>query len=84
MRLYLILAAGAAVLLPGPAEAWIGNNRWCAVVNTGWRNVEEICIYRTIEECRPRILAGNRGFCNENPRYIEVPVKRTKKRRVKG
>jgi hypothetical protein len=26
------------------------------------------CRYRTVEECVPNVIAGNRGFCNLNPR----------------
>jgi hypothetical protein len=25
------------------------------------------CYYKTVEECVPNVLAGNRGFCNVNP-----------------
>ena len=28
------------------------------------------CIYRSVEECRPNVLAGNRGFCNPNPYFV--------------
>jgi Protein of unknown function (DUF3551) len=73
MRLVLAFAALAAALffnIPlGQAQS--GNGPWCAVVNTGFNNVSEICDFRTLEECRPFVLAGNRGFCNENPRWVD-------------
>ena len=28
------------------------------------------CIYRSIQECQPNVLAGNRGFCNPNPYFV--------------
>lgn len=30
------------------------------------------CIYRSIEECRPNVLTGNRGFCNPNPTSLPL------------
>jgi len=44
-----------------------GNAPWCAVMNAGNSSVIWDCQYRTLEECVPNVLAGNRGFCNENP-----------------
>ncbi len=42
---------------------------WCAVIGMGEDAVYGDCHYRTFEECCPNVLAGNRGFCNQNPRY---------------
>lgn len=58
---------------------------WCAVISVGSGDVVWDCQYRTFEDCYPNVLAGNRGFCNHNPRY-EAPVaapKAHRKRRVK-
>ena len=41
---------------------------WCAVINTGM-DVHWDCQYQSFEQCYPNILAGNRGFCNQNPAY---------------
>jgi hypothetical protein len=44
------------------------------------------CQYRTVEECVPNVIAGNRGFCNLNPYGpgpTAVPVKRHYKRHVR-
>ena len=46
-----------------PAKA--SETSWCAVILDGYWD----CQYRSIEECRPNVLAGNRGFCNLNPRW---------------
>ena len=35
------------------------------------------CTYRSIEECRPNVIASNgnnRGFCNPNPYYVANPT----------
>jgi hypothetical protein len=43
-----------------------GDAPWCAVVNLKG-DVYRDCQYRTVEECVPNVIAGNRGFCNLNP-----------------
>ena len=53
----------------GPARAQVGDAPWCAVVNMGRDSVYWDCHYRTFEQCVPNVLAGNRGFCNMNPRW---------------
>src|SRR5215831_7554446 len=53
----------ALVLGAQPAKAY--ETPWCAVISDGYWD----CQYRSIEECRPNVLAGNRGFCNLNPRW---------------
>ena len=42
---------------------------WCAVIDVGTGNIYWDCQYNSIEECRPHVIAGNRGFCVQNPRY---------------
>jgi hypothetical protein len=54
---------------------------WCAVISVGFGDVVWDCQYNSIEECRPNVIAGNRGFCNHNPRYEPVVAK--SKRRAK-
>ena len=64
------LGLAAAVCLAGvlfaiqPAKA---EAPWCAVITVGEDSVIWDCRFRTMEECRPTVLAGNRGFCNVNP-----------------
>jgi hypothetical protein len=75
---------GATFFLGGPAaRAETGDSPWCAVVNTGMDNVEEHCVFRTLEECVPFVIAGNRGFCNKNPRYPAEPDTRPWRHRVR-
>ena len=69
-----VFAAGAAIaflsLGVGQAAAqYYTKAPWCAVVNTGAGDVHWDCIYRSIEQCRSNVLAGNRGFCNPNPYF---------------
>jgi len=65
------LTFGAAALLAAmcfgtsPSRAY-GNAPWCAVI-TLQGDVYWDCQYRTVEECAPNVVAGNRGFCNLNP-----------------
>ena len=58
---------------------------WCAVVSTGAGDVHWDCIYRSIEECQPNVLAGNRGFCNPNPSFVPAagPVGSKQRRRTR-
>jgi hypothetical protein len=49
---------------------------WCANINIGTGNVYEDCQYWSFEACQPNVLAGNRGFCNVNPRWVGPPPDR--------
>jgi len=60
----------ALVLFDMPASrAYIGNGPWCAYIDIGNGTILEDCQYRSVEECEPHVLAGNRGTCNPNPRW---------------
>lgn len=67
----MILAAAAisalSVFGPAPAVADYYGAPWCAVVAAGDGDMQWHCEYRSVEECRPNVLAGNRGWCNPNP-----------------
>jgi hypothetical protein len=68
---WAIAGAAALLLLKIPAsQALVGDAPWCAVVEVGNGEVEWDCEYQTIEQCVPNVLAGNRGFCNNNPYYV--------------
>jgi len=71
MKHFLLGAAALAVaasFATGPARA---DDRfpWCAVISMGRGSVYWDCQYRTVEECVPNVLAGNRGTCSHNPRW---------------
>jgi hypothetical protein len=68
-RLMLAAVAAAVLCLGVSASHAYQNGPWCAVVNVGGGNVVWDCHYRSVEECRPNVIAGNRGFCNPNPAW---------------
>ena len=74
------LAIGLAGLQPAKAQA-----PWCAVITIGEDSVYWDCRYSSIEQCRPNVLAGNRGFCNPNPYYAAnaAEPRRSAKRRAR-
>ncbi len=70
----MILAGAAFAFLafgPQPAAADYYGAPWCAVVSMGDGDMQWDCEYRSIEDCRPNVLGGNRGWCNPNP-YLAV------------
>ena len=66
----LVLAAGCLNARPASAQ----EGPWCALRN--FSDLSEDCQFRTLDECRVTIIAGNRGFCNPNPRWQGEVVKR--------
>lgn len=60
-------AFAAAMFLEIPAGHAYGDAPWCAVIDLGTGEAYWDCQYRTVEECAPNVVAGNRGFCNINP-----------------
>ena len=67
--LSLLAALAAAVSLAnGPSQAY-QEGPWCAVVAIGHGSVVERCLFWDFETCRQEVIAGNRGFCNQNPRW---------------
>jgi len=69
----IIFAAVALVFLSlGQQQAtadYYQEAPWCAVLDMG-KGVYWDCQYRSFEQCRPTVLAGNRGWCNLNPYFI--------------
>ena len=45
---------------------------WCAVIKGG---VYWDCQYRSLEDCWPNVLGGNRGWCSPNPYVVAMPDK---------
>ncbi len=83
-----------ATFVASPASAdWLFGNgprfdggRWCAVMDTGAERAERDCTIDSIEVCRQMVIAGNRGFCVQNPAYrgyAESP-RRYKKRHARS
>jgi hypothetical protein len=73
------LAATGAILAPQSATA--REAPWCAVVTTGKDNVVYDCRFWSFEACVPWVIAGNRGFCDQNPRFAGAPPRKSRSRR---
>jgi hypothetical protein len=72
IRLTVVAALASAALAFGVSSGRAsteGDSPWCAVVDQGAGNIMWECFYQTVAECRPNVLAGNRGFCQRNPYY---------------
>jgi hypothetical protein len=72
--LRLVIGAGtlAAVLsfAATPSRAGLyGDEQWCAVQDNGAGELTWDCEFLSLEDCRPAVLAGNKGFCALNPYY---------------
>ena len=76
--LWVGLLTAAALLPAGTAEAYEGP--WCAGTNRGGGTFVYNCSMRTLEQCIPEVIAGNRGFCSPNPYYRPEPPPRRGKR----
>jgi hypothetical protein len=79
MILATVIVFAASVFGRHPAKAY--EAPWCAVISEGYWD----CQYRSIEECRPNVLAGNRGWCNPSPYYVagSAEQRQTRKRRAR-
>ena len=34
--------------------------------------IDENCIFNSFEACRRTVISGNRGFCTQNPAFVEA------------
>jgi len=64
-----MLLVAAIAINQRPAHAY--EAPWCAVINNTEGSAFWDCQYRSFEHCyaSSNLLAGNRGFCNQNPAY---------------
>jgi len=86
-RCRMILAAAVAVAVGfGQPIKTYAASPWCAVVNLGMGDMHWDCRYSSLEQCRPNVLAGNRGFCNPNPYYVagSTKYKQSRKRHARA
>jgi len=79
-----VVAAGLAMgSMFGAAAGHASSDApWCAVINLGMGDARWDCRYRTVEECVPNVIGGDRGSCSPNPHgpaTVAVPVKRNKR-----
>jgi hypothetical protein len=83
--IFSVTAVLAALLFVAqPASADYYGAPWCAVIAMGDGDMQWDCEYRTIEECRPNVLAGNRGWCNPNPYWPVEQQRPHRKRHVRS
>lgn len=75
MRIVLVAAIALAAMSFDARSVQAGEGPWCAVIAVGTGAIYEDCQYYSFEQCRPQVLAGNRGFCNPNPRWTGPAVK---------
>ena len=75
-RSIFILALGAASLcFSAPSRAGTyGDEKWCAVTETGGDAVDWDCEFDSVADCEPAVTQGNRGFCAINPYYQPPPM----------
>jgi len=78
-----VVAAGLAMgsMFGAPAGQASSDAPWCAVINLGMGDASWDCRYRTVEECVPNVIGGDRGSCSPNPHAgspaaIAAPAKR--------
>ena len=59
-----ILLVGTALISASisPLNAEASEARWCAVISRSDGDVHWDCTYRSIEECRPNVIASNPGL----------------------
>ena len=69
----IVVAAALSLCSSAGRAQTYGEKPWCAVLNLGTGDVVWQCEYRTVEECVPNVLGGNRGSCNLNPYYRPAP-----------
>jgi len=81
IRIILATAVVTAVMSFDGRPARAYEAPWCAVIGIGPGEVHWDCQYKSVEECAPHVIAGNRGFCNPNPRYVGPPPKARQKHR---
>ena len=83
--IHMVLGAAVmvGVLASGLRGAEAREAPWCAISPMGWGDVIEDCSYWSLEACVPNVIAGNRGFCNPNPRYRGPLPKARRKHRAR-
>ena len=85
--IFIVTVAVAAVGFVGLPSAKAHTAPWCAVTNYGNGSMYWDCQYSSIEQCRPNVLSGNRGWCNPNPDFVAYsapPNRHYRKRHVRS
>ncbi len=74
MRTVLLVTAVTAAIFLDPPGSQAYEGPWCALSDIGGGVMQENCSMRSLEMCRQEVIAGNRGFCNPNPRWQGNPA----------
>jgi hypothetical protein len=85
MRKFCLVAAIstiATLVTTGASHAQY-NAPWCAVQSLGQGSMVERCVFWDFETCRREVVAGNRGYCNQNPRFAGYVAATPPKRKVR-
>jgi Protein of unknown function (DUF3551) len=82
-RTVLAAAVAIAAVAFAPRAGEAREAPWCAISPLDAGDVIKDCSYALLEACIPYAIAGNRGFCTENPRYTGPPPKPPRKHRVR-
>ena len=69
MHFVLIIVVVAAAILFDIRPGGAYQGPWCAGTSRGAGSFVYNCSMRTLEQCIPEVIAGNRGFCSPNPNY---------------
>ena len=69
MGIMPIVTAVAAAMLLDPHASQAYEMPWCALTEIAGGAMYENCALPTFELCVQEVIAGNRGFCNPNPRW---------------
>ncbi len=68
-RILLTGAMMGLIVLAQQHTAQSAEAPWCASFATDSSGSYDDCRYRSIEDCRRAVIAGNRGVCTQNPRW---------------
>ncbi|HZP79699.1 MAG TPA: DUF3551 domain-containing protein [Pseudolabrys sp.] len=68
ITIFAALAAAPLLLIAGTPAAHAQDGPWCGVQQRGGMSWN--CSFQTLEQCRQEMVAGNRGYCNQNPSFF--------------
>ncbi|TMJ93984.1 MAG: hypothetical protein E6G77_23255 [Alphaproteobacteria bacterium] len=74
MPIVLVVTAVVAAMFLDLRASRAHEGPCCALSDIGGGVMQENCSMRTLEMCRQEVIAGNRGFCNPNPRWQGNPA----------
>jgi hypothetical protein len=80
----LVLAVSTTATLLGSGASHAQYDApWCAMQSLGQGSMVQRCVFRDLESCVPEVIAGNRGYCIQNPRFAGYVAAPGHKRKIK-